>query len=398
MNVRETECQVLYPFSGSTAGAVCTVLIVYPAPSRFIESKRENIFALDMNSGQNEMNTFAPDNMNMANNTKTEVASVGTDKRSSSKLLRHEENEAYRLIARIADEVGQHILGKREQVLLSLCCLLADGHLLIEDMPGIGKTTLAKVLAGMLGMEFRRIQCTSDMLPGDILGVSVFEKKTGSFSFHPGPIFTQVFLSDEINRATPKTQSALLEAMEERQVTIEGRTRPLDKPFFVIATQNPLEQAGTFPLPESQLDRFLMRIELGYPDQTSEHELLMAGGTQRKLENIRPLLSPEDVVRYQQMVTRVKASDMLVRYIQNILEYTRSSPAFYMGLSPRAGLSLLKAARAWAFINGRSFTLPEDVQKVLPFVTGHRLHKADGHGEIGREELMSLLLSVPVPV
>ncbi len=318
-------------------------------------------------------------------------------KRNSSGALRKEEVEAYRLVTNVADQVGQYILGKREQVLLALCCLFADGHLLIEDMPGIGKTTLAKVLAAILGLEFRRIQCTSDMLPGDILGVSVFDRNTGTFNFHPGPIFTQVFLSDEINRATPKTQSALLEAMEERQVTIEGQTRALAKPFFVIATQNPLEQAGTFPLPESQLDRFLMRIEVGYPDRSSEHELLVEGGTRRDLANITPMLSPEDVVKYQQIVTCIHASDSLVRYIQDILDYTRSSPEFYMGLSPRAGLYMLNAARAWAFINGRDFTLPEDVQKILPYVAGHRLHKADGHGEIGREELMSMLLSVPVP-
>jgi len=264
-------------------------------------------------------------------------------------------------------------------------------------MPGIGKTTLAKVLAGTLGLEFRRIQCTNDMLPGDILGVSVFEQKTGGFTFHPGPIFTQVFLSDEINRATPKTQSALLEAMEERQVTFEGETRPLPKPFFVIATQNPLEQAGTFPLPESQLDRFLLRIELGYPDRTSEKDLLLGGGVQKRLDRITPLLSPNDVSLYQQMVSRVHASGALIQYIQDILDFTRTSPAFYMGLSPRAGLYLLKASGAWAFINGRNFTLPEDVQKILPFVAGHRLHKPEGFGEVEREELLSLLLSVPVP-
>lgn len=322
---------------------------------------------------------------------------MSTDKRKISSSLRQEEAEAYKLITKIADQIGVYILGKREQVLLSLCCLFADGHLLIEDIPGIGKTTLAKVLSGILGLEFRRIQCTSDMLPGDILGVSVFEQNTGTFSFHPGPIFTQIFLSDEINRATPKTQSALLEAMEERQVTIEGQTRSLSIPFFVIATQNPLEQAGTFPLPESQLDRFLLRIELGYPDRSSEHDLLLEGRTNQRIEEIIPLLTSKEVLRFQQLVTEVHASDSLVRYIQDILDYTRSSPVFYIGLSPRAGLYMLNAARAWAFINGRNFTLPEDVQKVLPYVAGHRLHKADGHGEIKREELMSLLLSVPVP-
>jgi MoxR-like ATPase len=297
----------------------------------------------------------------------------------------------------ITDEVCRIILGKREQVRLALCCLFADGHLLIEDMPGIGKTTLAKVLAQTLGLEFRRVQCTSDMLPGDVLGVSVFDQHAGKFTFHPGPVFTQVLLSDEINRATPKTQSALLEAMEERQVTIEGVTRPLPLPFFVIATQNPLEQAGTFPLPESQLDRFLLRIELGYPDRASEHSLLRGGGTHRQLAKVRSLVTPEEVVRLQQSALDVRISDTLVDYVQNILDFTRSSPAFHMGLSPRAGLYLLRAARVWAFIGGREYVLPEDVQKVLPFVAGHRLRRADGRGELPRDELMALLLSVEVP-
>lgn len=295
------------------------------------------------------------------------------------------------------EQVGRVILGKKEQVQLAMCCLISDGHLLIEDIPGIGKTTLAKVLAETLGLQFRRIQCTSDMLPGDILGVSVFEQKNGKFKFHPGPIFTQVLLSDEINRATPKTQSALLEAMEERQVTTEGATRTLARPFFVIATQNPLEQVGTFPLPESQLDRFLIRIELGYPDRSSEHDLLRKGGTHKVLENISPLLTPEEVIHLQQVAARVHASDTLVEYIQNILDFTRTSPAFHIGLSPRAGLYLLRATRSWAFINGRNFALPEDVQKVLPYVVGHRLRQVDDLGEMSRDELMGRLLSLPIP-
>lgn len=297
----------------------------------------------------------------------------------------------------VTDEVCRVILGKREQVRLALCCLFADGHLLIEDMPGIGKTTLAKVLAQSLGLEFRRVQCTSDMLPGDILGVSVFEQKTGRFTFHPGPVFTQVLLSDEINRATPKTQSALLEAMEERQVTVEGQTRHLARPFFVIATQNPMEHAGTFPLPESQLDRFLLRIELGYPDRASEHDLLLGGGTHREIARVRSLLTPEEVVRFQQLVAQVRVSDTLVAYVQNILDHTRTSPAFHLGLSPRAGLYLLRVSRVWAFICGRGYVLPEDVQKMLPFVAGHRLRRTDGQGELPRDELMALLLSVAVP-
>ncbi len=305
--------------------------------------------------------------------------------------------EQIQVVHNIVETVSRFVLGKREKILLALCCLFAEGHLLIEDRPGIGKTTLAKVLAQILGLKFRRIQCTSDMLPGDILGVSVFEQKSGTFTFHPGPIFNQVFLSDEINRTTPKTQSALLEAMEEHQVTIDGHTRPLAEPFFVIATQNPLEHAGTFPLPESQLDRFLFRIELGYPDRASEYELLQGGGIQNGLEEITPLLSSKQVKNYQYIASRVHTSKTLINYIQNIIDFTRSSPIIYMGLSPRAGIYLLKAARAWAFINGRKYTLPEDVQKVLPFVAGHRLHKVDGYGEIKNEELISLLLSVPVP-
>ncbi|MBU0484891.1 MAG: MoxR family ATPase [Proteobacteria bacterium] len=293
--------------------------------------------------------------------------------------------------------VGRVILGKDEQVRLALCCLFAGGHLLIEDIPGIGKTTLAKVLAGVLGLEFRRIQCTSDMLPGDILGVSVFEQKNSVFTFHPGPIFTQVLLSDEINRATPKTQSALLEAMEERQVTIEGKTRSLPRPFFVIATQNPFEQAGTFPLPESQLDRFLIRIELGYPDRSSEHDLLLGGGTQQELAAIKPLLTPEEVVHFQHQAAAVKASDTLINYIQNILDFTRNDPAFYMGLSPRAGLNLLRAARVWAFTDRRNYVLPEDIQQIMPFVVGHRLRRAEDQAEMGRDELIALLNTVPVP-
>ena len=319
------------------------------------------------------------------------------DNENGANVSRENENNDHNVFNRITDHVSRVILGKKEQVQLALCCLFSGGHLLIEDMPGIGKTTLAKVLAITLGLEFRRVQCTSDMLPGDILGVSVFEQKNGVFKFYPGPIFTQVFLSDEINRTTPKTQSALLEAMEERQVTIEGQTRPLPKPFFVIATQNPLEQAGTFPLPESQLDRFLIRIELGYPDRSSEHDLLRGGGTQQELENITPLLTPEEVIHLQQTAATVQTSETLINYIQNILDFTRSAPDFYMGLSPRAGLYLLKAARTWAFINGRNYTLPEDVQKVLPFVAGHRLRSADHQGEMARDELMALLSTVAVP-
>jgi MoxR-like ATPase len=298
---------------------------------------------------------------------------------------------------KIVDQIGSVVLGKAEQIRLALTCLLAQGHLLIEDIPGIGKTTLAKVLSKSLGLNFRRIQCTSDMLPGDILGVSIFERKSSSFIFHPGPIFSQVLLSDEINRATPKTQSALLEAMEERQVTIEGQTRMLEKPFFVIATQNPIEQSGTFPLPESQLDRFLMRIDLGYPDRKAEKRLLKQGDTKRTLAGLQPMLTSDDVLILQEQAAGVHVSDPLLDYVQDLLEYTRNSAYFYVGLSPRAGLNLLMAAKARAFLNEREYALPEDLQQVLPWVVGHRLRSKDEGLEFSRDKLTSLLMEVPVP-
>ena len=297
----------------------------------------------------------------------------------------------------IIAQVGRVVLGKEDQVRLALTCLLAKGHLLIEDIPGIGKTTLAKVLSRCLGLNFRRIQCTSDMLPGDILGVSVFERKSSSFQFHPGPIFSQVLLADEINRATPKTQSALLEAMEERQVTVEGDTRILDRPFFVIATQNPIEQSGTFPLPESQLDRFLMRIDLGYPDRAAEKMLLAQGETREVLAEIQPILSSRDVLALQQQVTEVHVSDALLEYVQDLLGFTRQSPYFHVGLSPRAGLNLVIAAKSCAFLQQRDYALPEDLQQVMPWVVGHRLRSRDEGVEFERDKLMSILLEVPVP-
>ena len=297
----------------------------------------------------------------------------------------------------IVGQISRVVLGKEDQIRLALTCLLAKGHLLIEDIPGIGKTTLAKVLSKCLGLTFRRIQCTSDMLPGDILGVSVFERKSSSFLFHPGPIFSQVLLADEINRATPKTQSALLEAMEERQVTIEGKTRTLDQPFFVIATQNPIEQSGTFPLPESQLDRFLMRIDLGYPNRAAEKRLLSLGETRSTLDDMQPLLTNRDVLVLQQQVSEVTASDALLEYVQDLLGFTRRSPHFHVGLSPRAGLNLLSAAKSSAFLQQREYALPEDLQQVMPWVVGHRLRARDDGAEFPRDRLMSILLEVPVP-
>jgi MoxR-like ATPase len=301
------------------------------------------------------------------------------------------------LFEKVVGQIGTVVLGKERQIRLALTCLFARGHLLIEDLPGIGKTTLAKALAECLGLGFRRVQFTSDMLPGDILGTSVFDRRSASFVFHPGPIFTQVLLADEINRATPKTQSALLEAMEERQVTTEGETRPLEPPFFVIATQNPMEQSGTFPLPESQLDRFLMRIDLGYPDREAEKRLLMQKPNGTGAFCVDRCLSAGEVSRLQGQIDEVHLSDAVLDYVEDILVFTRSSKTFSMGLSPRAGLSLLRAAKSWAFLHGRDFLLPEDVQQVLPWVVAHRLRAAKDLREIPIKELDRLLRSVPVP-
>lgn len=300
------------------------------------------------------------------------------------------------LFERIVAQIGTVVLGKEPQVRLALTCLFADGHLLIEDLPGIGKTTLAKVLSRCLGLHFRRVQFTSDMLPGDVLGVSVFERKSSSFVFHPGPIFTQVLLADEINRATPKTQSALLEAMEERQVTVEGETRALEMPFFVIATQNPAEQSGTFPLPESQLDRFLMRIELGYPGRGAEKQLLRNGGSRLALQEFSAALGGADVQTIQRRAAAVKVSEALLEYAQDLLEFTRTSHHFAVGLSPRAGLNLLAAARAWAYLQGRDFALPEDLQRILVPVVGHRLRRREDRREFPSQTLHSILMEVPV--
>jgi len=297
----------------------------------------------------------------------------------------------------IVQQIGSVILGKEKQIRLALTCLFAKGHLLIEDMPGIGKTTLGKVLSVCMGLSFRRIQCTSDMLPGDILGVSVFEQKSGSFVFHPGPIFTHVLLADEINRATPKTQSALLEAMEEHQVTVEGKTRRLEDPFFVIATQNPFEYSGTFPLPESQLDRFLMRIEIGYPGREAENRLLKGEEPKSLLSKIRPTLNKEAVLNTQEKVSGVHVSDAMLEYLQDFLEFTRTSPHFYMGLSPRAGMALLQTAKSWAYLHGRDYALPEDLQQILPWVIGHRLRSKDDLQQFSQEKINAFIMDVPIP-
>ncbi len=304
-------------------------------------------------------------------------------------------NEAFE---HIVQQISSVVRGKNAHVRLALTCLFAGGHLLIEDLPGIGKTTLAKVLAKCLGLDFQRIQCTSDMLPGDIIGVSVFDQNTGKFHFHPGPIFTRVLLVDEINRANPKTQSALLEAMEEEQVTIERQTRQLNQPFFVIATQNPIEYAGTFPLPESQMDRFLMRIEIGYPDRKAEKMILKGEDARITIKNMSPCISKDDVLSIQEQITHVHTSDAFLDYLQDILHFTRTSPYFHVGLSPRAGLSLSRAARSWAYLQGRDYTIPEDLQRVLPWVTSHRLHTRQDRTEIPRSKLMDIFKEISVPV
>ena len=300
-------------------------------------------------------------------------------------------------VAATIDAAGNVILGKETQIRLALACLLARGHLLIEDLPGVGKTTLAHALAQLLGLQFSRIQFTSDLLPADILGVSVFERESGTFRFHPGPIFAQLILADEINRATPKTQSALLEAMEERQVTAEGETHPLPEPFFVIATQNPSHQIGTFALPESQLDRFLMRIELGYPDRDAERALLAGGDARQKLAALAAALAPADLPPLQQAAAATHCAPALLDYVQALVEETRRDPDWLHGLSPRAALALVAAARAWAFIAGRDMVVPEDVQAVFPAVAAHRLLRAQGSGHAGADELASLMRRVSLP-
>jgi MoxR-like ATPase len=292
---------------------------------------------------------------------------------------------------------GRVILGKEREIRQAVACLLAGGHLLIEDLPGVGKTTLAHALARLLGLAFSRIQFTSDLLPADITGVSIYERQRGEFRFLPGPVFAQLVLADEINRATPKTQSALLEAMEERQVTVEGETRPLPEPFFVIATQNPAHQIGTFPLPESQLDRFLMRIELGYPDRDAERALLIAGGQRAQAEQLMPLIDAQALPAAQRAVSAVHAAGPLIDYIQALVEASRRDAAFQHGLSPRAGLALLAAARAWAWLDGRDMVLPDDVQAVLPAVARHRLRTTQGTGMAKADDITALIRAVPIP-
>ena len=308
-----------------------------------------------------------------------------------------EKQPVHRPLADVLAGAGEIILGKDQQIKLAMCCILARGHLLIEDVPGVGKTTLSHVLASLLGLNYQRIQFTSDLLPADVVGVSIFDRESSTFRFHPGPIFSQVILADEINRASPKAQSALLEAMEEHQVTADGETMKLPEPFFVIATQNPSHQIGTFPLPESQLDRFLMRIKLGYPDKAAERALLKGEDRRALIARIATAMSAEELTTLQKDVTKVFVSDALVDYVQALILHTRDSARFEMGLSPRAGLALMRAAQSWALMSGRNQVLPEDVQTVAPAVVGHRLRPiANGENKI-LDPAQELIRSVAIP-
>jgi len=300
------------------------------------------------------------------------------------------------LLEQTLTTMNRVILGKDHTLRLAFACMLARGHLLIEDQPGVGKTTLSHLLARVLGLDFQRIQFTSDMLPADILGVSVYDQNSARFKFHPGPVFSQLVLADEVNRATPKAQSALLEAMEEYQVTTEGETHPLPTPFFVIATQNPTNQIGTFALPESQLDRFLMRLEIGYPDQAHEKELLKGRDRREILQDIEPTMTPEQLLTFQSMVPQVHVSDSLVDYLQKILHFSRQSPFYRDGLSPRAGIAILRCAQAWAILEGRDHLLPEDIQAILSATTNHRLQPSAEFSGQESGDTAAHLLTVPL--
>jgi MoxR-like ATPase len=294
--------------------------------------------------------------------------------------------------------LGGIILGKDDEISMALACLLARGHLLIEDLPGLGKTMLAQALARVLGLSYQRIQFTSDMLPADIVGVSIFRQLEGEFVFQPGPVFAQLVLADEVNRATPKAQSALLEAMEEQQVSVDGQTHRLPQPFFVVATQNPSDQIGTFPLPESQLDRFLMRLELGYPNEENERALLTGTDRRKLLASVVSSLTPELLESLQDEVQKVHMSDPLIDYIQALVRYTRESPEIETGLSPRGALALVAASRAHAFIENHSGVFPDDVQAVFPAVAGHRLKPASGSGHRSPPDMTRhILTAVAIP-
>jgi len=294
-------------------------------------------------------------------------------------------------------EIGTVVLGKEKQIRLSLCCLFAGGHLLMEDKPGMGKTTLSQALAKVFGLDYSRIQFTSDLLPADILGVTIYDQSTGQFSFHKGPVFSNLILADEINRTTPKTQSALLEAMEEGQISLDNKTHELPKPFFVIATQNPISFAGTYPLPESQLDRFLMRIQIGYPDPKAERVLLNSTDQRENILAMKQTLRPQDITHISEQISLVYATDTLLDYVQRIVAYTRRDNLFSFGLSPRGAMALMRSARTWALMHDRMHVIPEDVQMVLPAVVDHRLRSlSDTSGRNGEAYSQRLLNEVDI--
>jgi MoxR-like ATPase len=314
-------------------------------------------------------------------------------------MVRHLENHMFAKIHAVATQVNQIVVGKELQVRQALVCILAGGHLLIEDVPGVGKTTLAHALAISLGLKFNRVQFTSDLLPADVVGISIFDREKNGFLFHPGPIFSQILLADEINRATPKTQSALLEAMEERQVTADGVTRDLPAPFFVIATQNPTHQIGTFQLPESQLDRFLMCLSLGYPDQAAERALLMGEDRRAMMKAMKMAMQPTELMAAQESLKQIHTSSVLIDYVQALAQASRQNSMFAEGMSPRAAIALLQTARAWAAMEGRNHVIPEDVQAVLVPVTAHRLRplkSTSGSALSSRDLVLQLMKSVAV--
>ncbi|TNF61030.1 MAG: MoxR family ATPase [Burkholderiales bacterium] len=300
-------------------------------------------------------------------------------------------------LQRLLDQLNTVIVGKKAQVADCVACLLAGGHLLIEDVPGVGKTTLAHALARSFGLQFSRVQFTADLMPSDLIGVSVYERGREGFVFHPGPVFAQVLLADEINRASPRTQSALLEAMEEKQVTVESATRPLPQPFFVIATQNPQDQLGTYALPESQLDRFHMRLSLGYPDRAAERELLRGQDRRDMLERLQPVLGAGDLARLQQAVAAVHTADPLLDYLQDLVRATRSGRWFVQGLSPRAALAVVRAAKAQAYLSGRDYVAPDDVAAILPQTIAHRLVPVSDAGRGSAEQVRAMLEATPLP-
>jgi len=302
-----------------------------------------------------------------------------------------------RQLTALVDQISTIVVGKRAQIEDAVACLLAGGHLLIEDVPGVGKTTLAHALSVSLGLDFRRVQFTADLMPSDLIGISVFERATDTFVFHPGPVFAQVLLADEINRAGPKTQSALLEAMEEQQVSVDNETRALPNPFFVIATQNPSDQLGTYPLPESQLDRFLLRITLGYPDRKAERELLSGGDRRQAALRLKPVMQAQDLLAAQQAVLGVRVADSLLDYLQALIAATRSGAWFAEGISPRAGIAVLRAAKARAFLAGRDYVAPDDVQAILPQAIAHRLVPVLGSGRGPVEQVRAMVEDTPIP-